>query len=70
MHQELLTSREAAALLGVTTQTIYNWIFKGELRAIRRGNMHFLDQAELMSAAASITPRRPRLGAKEKAPNR
>ena len=35
MHPRLLKPREVAHVFGVTTQTIWNWINNGRIRAVR-----------------------------------
>lgn len=44
---EYLTTREAAAALDVTYQTLMGWIYNGKIRAFRRGTPWFITCEEV-----------------------
>lgn len=46
---ELLTAKDVAKIFGVHPYTVYNWIRKGAIKAIRLegSNRFFIDKAEL-----------------------
>src|SRR5437899_7152310 len=62
----LLTTGEAARSLGVSVQTIRNWVARGQLRAVKRGGRAFVPRAvvaaelrrtsELVPERAALTP--------------
>lgn len=47
---ELLSIREAAALLGVTVQTIHAWKQKGMLKYHKLGSRSYLKRADVLDA--------------------
>ncbi len=55
ISKEILTTREAAALLKVTPQTIKNYIYSGKLKAIQTpGGHHRVRRADLKSLGFAI----------------
>ena len=47
---ELLSVREAAALLGVTVQTVHEWKRRGLLKYHKLGSRSYLKQADVLAA--------------------
>ena len=51
LSKEILNTREAAALLKVTTQTIKNYIYSGRLQALKTpGGHHRIRRQDLQSS--------------------
>jgi excisionase family DNA binding protein len=53
-----MTVAEAADVLGVTTQTIYNYIYAGKLRARRLADRYILRERDVTALAAKRKARR------------
>lgn len=49
LSDELLTPKEVATWLGVTSDTIYRWLRKGELPAIKLGRLYRIPKAEVLA---------------------
>jgi excisionase family DNA binding protein len=47
-----MTVAEAADVLGVSTQTIYNYIYAGKLRARRPGERYILRERDVATLAS------------------
>jgi len=54
---EMLTIQEAADLVGVSRQTIYNWINEGVLGYVQKGHFRLLDKDTVLSASEIIAKR-------------
>ena len=46
-HPDLMSPEEAGKAMGVTRQTIYNWIRKGILKSIKVGDVRRITKADL-----------------------
>ncbi len=60
---------QAAERAGVTRATVNAWLRRGILRGERIGYTWIVQADDLERAAGTVKPRRPRLGAKKKAPS-
>jgi excisionase family DNA binding protein len=67
--EQLISVAQAAERAGVTRVTVYRWLEEGLLRGQKLGKVHVVQADDLERAASTVTPRRPRLGGKEKAPS-
>jgi excisionase family DNA binding protein len=58
MRERLLTAREVAGILGVSSETVLRWVRRGQLDAIRlpSGALRFEEQALQDWLAARATP--------------
>jgi len=65
-EMEMLTIKEAVELVGVSRQTIYNWIKEGVLGYVQKGYFRLFYADALLSAAEIMKKRnksgRPRKG--------
>lgn len=55
----MITVKEAAELLGVTTKTVYHWIDQGRLPSHRLGNQYYLERSEvdsILSESGQVIP--------------
>jgi excisionase family DNA binding protein len=57
--KEMLTTAEAAAVLGITPQSVRRQINRGRIAAEKRGRDHFISRAEVERYAASRKMGRP-----------
>src|SRR5512133_3365990 len=48
----MISVKEAANILGVTTKTVYHWIDQGRLPSHRLGNQYYLERNEVTSLLA------------------
>ena len=55
----LLTTTEAAELLGVTRDGVYKLVTRGKLRAMRHGNAYAFERADVAQARRHPRPGRP-----------
>ena len=55
---QVMTVAEAADVLGVSTQTIYNYIYSGKLRARRPAERYILRERDVAALAAKRKARR------------
>ncbi len=50
----MISVKEAADILGVTSKTIYHWIDQGRLPSHRLGKQYYLEQTEVANLAAEL----------------
>jgi excisionase family DNA binding protein len=55
---DFMTVAEAAEVLGVSTQTVYNYIYAGKLRARRPAERYILRERDVTTLAAKRKARR------------
>ncbi|MET9392431.1 helix-turn-helix domain-containing protein [Streptomyces sp. NPDC006624] len=53
---DLIRTREAARLLGLTPQTIRQWVADGKLNGYRVGRLIKVSRAEVLASAKPIDP--------------
>lgn len=63
----MLTIKEAAELVDVSRQTIYNWINEGVLGFVQKGHFRLLDKDAVLSAS-EIMANRPYGSRKRRGP--
>lgn len=68
--EKMLTIKEAADLVGVSRQTIYDWINSGFLGYEQKGHFRLVNRDAVLSASEAMAKRKrggmPRRGEKQK----
>ncbi len=61
MKPEVITTSELAGMLGVTRQTVFNWIKNGHLKANKVGNSYAIPRASIPELATRTASAKKRI---------